>query len=238
VITLAQLCERHVYSSIDFLSVDVEGHEEAALAGGDWSRWRPRVVVVDGTEPDTRVASHPAWEHLLVEAGYLAAGFDGVNRYYVRSEDEQLVAAFATPVNVFDDFVPYEHWKALGDLRSRAESAERHLAAARAANETLLAESATFREQLESLQHDYVELRRAAERLRADHEATRAALGDFEGRYDRVVADISAALSQSAAIDQLVRARGRNAASPATRLAALPSELRRILTTRSGRRRR
>jgi len=32
---------------IDFMSVDVEGHDLAVLRGGDWSRWRPRFVLVE-----------------------------------------------------------------------------------------------------------------------------------------------------------------------------------------------
>lgn len=42
------LCE-HVppESTIDFMSIDVEGHELSVLQTGDWSRHRPRVLVVE-----------------------------------------------------------------------------------------------------------------------------------------------------------------------------------------------
>jgi hypothetical protein len=105
------VCERHANGvTIDFLKIDVEGWEEAVIRGGDWQRFRPRVVLVEATQPNSPRPSHAAWEPLLLEAGYLFAYFDGLNRYYVRKEDEDLLAHFATPPNVFDKFQPYrEH---------------------------------------------------------------------------------------------------------------------------------
>src|SRR5206468_6316577 len=38
VITLARLCEDYVEGEIDFMSIDVEGHKRAVIAGGDWKR--------------------------------------------------------------------------------------------------------------------------------------------------------------------------------------------------------
>jgi FkbM family methyltransferase len=78
VTTLATLCAEHVGSrAIDFLSVDVEGLEEAVLRGADWSRWRPRIVVVEATRPNTTVPSHGAWEPILLDAGYRFASSMG-----------------------------------------------------------------------------------------------------------------------------------------------------------------
>ena len=47
VMTLAQVCQKYVTDTIDFMSIDVEGHERQVLAGGDWRTWRPRVVLVE-----------------------------------------------------------------------------------------------------------------------------------------------------------------------------------------------
>ena len=39
VTTLARICEEHVGErSVDFLKIDVDGHEREILAGGDWNR--------------------------------------------------------------------------------------------------------------------------------------------------------------------------------------------------------
>jgi hypothetical protein len=108
VTTLAAVCAAHAAATIDFLSVDVEGYEREVLAGGDFARFRPRVVVVEATRPNTQIPTHEGWEPLLIGADYRFAAFDGLNRYYVRNEDEALLPAFATPVNVFDGYETYE----------------------------------------------------------------------------------------------------------------------------------
>lgn len=164
VMTLAELCAAHAPDTIDFLSVDVEGHEREVLLGADWQRWRPRIVVVEATEPagmdaagDTPrllVPTHDRWEPILLGAGYGFATFDGLNRYYVRSEDAGLAQALSVPVNVADGYVSYGYlqmsrlqradwqvnqmlraeYQALAAevraLRSRAEAAEAALAGA------------------------------------------------------------------------------------------------------------
>jgi FkbM family methyltransferase len=108
--TLREVCVAHAPQRIEFLKIDVEGHEAEVLAGADWSRWRPIVVVVEATVPGSRDPSHRRWEWRLRAADYRLALFDGLNRFYVRAEDRELLPHLAVPANVFDDFVPYEQW--------------------------------------------------------------------------------------------------------------------------------
>jgi len=115
--TLASLCAEYVDRTIDFMSIDVEGHELPVLTGGDWKRWRPRIVIVESTLPTKHDASHHQWEHLLLENAYHFAHFNGVNRFYVRSEDAQLAQALQTPPNVLDDFIPYAQAAQAADFR-------------------------------------------------------------------------------------------------------------------------
>ena len=119
--TLADVCAEHARGLIDFLKVDVEGHERAALTGGDWGRYRPRVVVVEATESNSPVPNHHLWEDVLLGAGYLFVAFDGVNRYYVRPEDRHLAEALALPVSVLDDFVPYRYQHQIDALRGEVD---------------------------------------------------------------------------------------------------------------------
>ncbi len=59
----------------------------------------------------------------MTGADYLFAAFDGLNRYYVRSEEaEHLLPRFSAPVNVLDDFIPYRYHFALETLRAQAEN--------------------------------------------------------------------------------------------------------------------
>jgi len=109
-VTLAELCREHVRGPIDFMSVDVEGHEREVLEGADWQKYRPRVVLVEATLPKTTEPTHEQWEHLLLGADYLFAFFDGLNRFYVRAEDRALVPRLAVPANVHDDYITYREY--------------------------------------------------------------------------------------------------------------------------------
>jgi FkbM family methyltransferase len=109
VTTLAEICAEHVTGEIDFLSVDVEGHELEVLQGGDWDRWRPRVVVVEAVTPEEFLPSHEAWEPLLLESGYRFGLFDGLNRFYVRQEETELLEHLRLPANATDNFVSQFH---------------------------------------------------------------------------------------------------------------------------------
>ena len=103
VLTLATILDRHAANrTIDFLSVDVEGHEQAVLSTVDFSSWRPRVLVIEATEPCTNIPSHHKWEGLLLDAGYLFALFDGINRFYVREEDRDWMPLLSYPANPLD----------------------------------------------------------------------------------------------------------------------------------------
>ena len=105
--TLASICEEHCTGDIHFLKVDVEGFEESVLRGANFDKFRPWVVVVEATKPNSSIEIHSQWEHLLLEGRYLFAYADGLNRFYVAREHRELLAAFAYPPNVFDNYVTF-----------------------------------------------------------------------------------------------------------------------------------
>jgi FkbM family methyltransferase len=117
--TLARLCERYVDRPIQFLKIDVEGYEREVVAGADWQRWRPQILIIEA-------AGHEDWERPLLAADYLYATFDGINRFYVSAEQRHLLAAFATPVNSLDDFRPHRYAH-LADLSPTAVQVARRL---------------------------------------------------------------------------------------------------------------
>jgi FkbM family methyltransferase len=112
--TLAAICERHAPqdAAIEFLKIDVEGHEREVVEGGDWNRWRPRVVLIEADRPE-------AWEPRLLDAGYVFALFDGVNRFYVRDEDRRLLPIVAAPANATDNFLIHAYLKNVPELEER-----------------------------------------------------------------------------------------------------------------------
>lgn len=119
VTTLAALFDEHP-GEIDFLKIDVEGAERAVIEGADWLRHRPRVLVVEATEPGSPAPAHDEWEPMLLDAGYRCALFDGLNRFYGRADDADCLKLLSAPANVFDEFEPY----ALARLREQFAASE------------------------------------------------------------------------------------------------------------------
>lgn len=120
--TLGQICRDHNVRELDFLKVDVEGHEMEVLAGHDWDFVRPRILVIEATLPMTSIPSFSAWEPMILRRGYHFAWFDGLNRFYVRREDADLLMHFKVPPNVFDGFRlewSGSGWQLLGALAVR-----------------------------------------------------------------------------------------------------------------------
>jgi FkbM family methyltransferase len=82
-ITLSHLFSENNVGKIDFLKVDVEGHEVEVLSSNDWSRWRPTVVTFEanrGQEAIDCVTAH----------GYHLEFFDGLNHYMVADEETDI----------------------------------------------------------------------------------------------------------------------------------------------------
>ena len=93
VTTLAEICQRHDVTEIDFLKVDVEGAEEQVLAGNDWSRYRPKIVVAEAIVLEDGRPSWANWEPLLIDKGYDFVLFDTLNRFYVDRDQPAILEA-------------------------------------------------------------------------------------------------------------------------------------------------
>ena len=80
---LDEICAEYARGEIHFLKIDVEGAESQVLKGGNWSRYRPWIVVIEAFEPLSNVPTYMASEEILFKAGYEFAASDSLNRYYV-----------------------------------------------------------------------------------------------------------------------------------------------------------
>ncbi len=90
-----------------FLKVDVEGAELDVLLGLDLEQFRPWIIVIEATEPNSTNLSL-AYEPRLLSHRYLYAYFDGLSRFYVAEERSGLIEAFQSPPCVLDEFDRWE----------------------------------------------------------------------------------------------------------------------------------
>jgi FkbM family methyltransferase len=113
---------------IHFLKVDVEGSEGEVLGSSEWDVYRPIVVVVEAISPWSVTPTYERWEHILTDAGYEFAAFDGVNRFYVEGDHTDLIPTLAYPISALDRFVAtsrIETRHADEEAQSAANEAER-----------------------------------------------------------------------------------------------------------------
>lgn len=103
---LQTLFERHGITEVDFLKVDTEGSEADVLTGLDFSKTRPKVLVIESTLPNSREESHHEWEPRLLAHGYHLAYRDGLNRFYLDTPYLAWMVHFDLPPNHFDDYLP------------------------------------------------------------------------------------------------------------------------------------
>lgn len=127
-ITLSKICEQHVTGDIHFMKIDVEGAEQAALEGLDLKRYRPWIMLIEATEPNTQIPSHQSWEPILLSHGYDFVYFDGLNRFYIAHEHAELKSHFILPPNYWDGFISYHTSWAHGEIE-RLKQAITHLEA-------------------------------------------------------------------------------------------------------------
>ena len=94
--TLTAVLAEHPLGDVgaSFLNVDVEGFERQVLSGIDLRRHPVSVVMAESTAPMTEDATFQSWESLLDGAGYLFGMDDGLNRYYVSPERQDLLRRF------------------------------------------------------------------------------------------------------------------------------------------------
>ncbi|WP_293856363.1 FkbM family methyltransferase [uncultured Alsobacter sp.] len=98
-LTLASLARDHCPGGFDVLKIDVEGAEGEVLAGNDWSRVRPTLIVAEAIAPGTNEPAWEGWEPDLLAQGYDFVFFDKLNRFYVAREAPEVAQRLkAAPV--------------------------------------------------------------------------------------------------------------------------------------------
>ncbi|MCW3018211.1 MAG: Methyltransferase FkbM, partial [Solirubrobacterales bacterium] len=85
--TLDSLLEEAGFTELEFVTIDVEGHELSVLEGFDLGTYRPRIVIIEdnSVEGNASVARH------MADHGYVHFRRTGVNEWYARASDAELV---------------------------------------------------------------------------------------------------------------------------------------------------
>ena len=99
---LDKILEDNQIQTVHVLKIDVEGFEKSVIQGSSIEKYRPWVLVIEATRPNSTVDVSAEWEQLVLSAGYVLTLFDGLNKFYVRDDMPDLVTLMSIPANVFD----------------------------------------------------------------------------------------------------------------------------------------
>ena len=187
---LDSILEQHAPAEVHFLKIDVEGFEAEVLRGMNFDRWRPWVVVIEATRPNSSELDAD-WAPMLLNKGYDCVYFDGLNQFYLAHEHRHLGAAFATPVNVFDQYVPWVQVQLQADAEC-GRLAQRQL---QAAHGQLHAEHAQLQARHGQLHAEHAQLQATHGQLHSEHAQLQAAFAALQQQLDAVYASSSWRLS-------------------------------------------
>jgi FkbM family methyltransferase len=104
VVRLDQILEDNKIEIVHVLKIDVEGAERTVIEGALIAKYRPWVLVIEATRPNSTEDVSSEWEKLVLDAGYLLTLFDGLNKFYVRNDMPEVMELMSIPANVFDQW--------------------------------------------------------------------------------------------------------------------------------------
>jgi FkbM family methyltransferase len=85
--TLDSLLAEAAFPEIQFITIDVEGHEVAVLEGFTLEAHRPRIVIIE----DNSIKGDPRVARYMADRGYVHFRRTGVNEWYAHESDMELV---------------------------------------------------------------------------------------------------------------------------------------------------
>jgi len=193
VLPLHQILQPYAGQAIHFLKVDAEGSEREVLLGMDFGRFRPWVVLVEATEPESQTRISEQWQETIIKNGYKRVYFDGLNEFFLASERLELASRFEIPPNVFDDFelaatLREREWRRemesvlRGEIRARDDELSATRGEIRARDDELTA----TRIQLDSTQAALVLSEAAVAKLNSDRGELARALQTSRETLDQV----------------------------------------------------
>lgn len=98
IVPLSDVCNDYLPDGreISFLKIDVEGAEYDVLAGADFQKYRPWIIVVEAVDPRENIPNYQDWEKILLSNKYHFVMMEDCNRYYVADERKMLDERFCS----------------------------------------------------------------------------------------------------------------------------------------------
>jgi FkbM family methyltransferase len=187
--TLACILADACPASIDLLKVDVEGLELQVLSGNNWDRWRPSLIVVEATLPESPKRRAEEVAPYLEQRGYRRMHFDGLNDWFAEASFVPPPDAFLPP-NVFDGFVS----RAQAEFEAHTAALEAHTAdltkqaqSSTAYALSLKAYAADLEEELERLRSALANATEDARRSRTEAAATYERHVQLAANYEKAL---------------------------------------------------
>jgi FkbM family methyltransferase len=103
-IRLDDIIRKQGVKEIHFLKIDAEGMEKEVLKGCSFSEFRPKILIIEATIPETNTLRNDDIREHLASRGYNFVLFDGLNDYFVAFECQNLAKEFNRPVNILDNY--------------------------------------------------------------------------------------------------------------------------------------
>jgi len=176
--TLAQvLVANNAPPVFEFLKIDVEGLEQSVLSGNDWMRFRPHVIMIEATLPESPIRRQDGCRALLTDVGWRHVWFDGLNDWYLSPDFSPPPGAFDAPPNIFDHYVTsitVETEATLARLRANVADAGADLALHKKALSTVQHQLSSARQEVGDARGESNHLRAENDHLRAENDHLRA----------------------------------------------------------------
>ena len=128
--TLKQVCLENINQKKDihFLKIDVENWERQCLLGMDFEHYRPWIVCIESTIPNTMIPNYQEWEDLLTSRDYRFVYSYSVNRFYVDCSRSELMERFAdlnkTPIYELYNIVQWNYINGIKREKKKQELVE------------------------------------------------------------------------------------------------------------------
>ena len=193
---------------IHFMSVDTEGSEREVLESIDLGVWRPWVLVIEATTPNSTEPTRQSWEQMVIDAGYEFCLFDGLSCFYASSEHvDELRQRLTYPACALDNYTSLATRKLSGlieTIQARLDGAEVLVAERTAEVRTLVEQLARWRTQATTRWATAVATKIAAAEYRQELEKLRQDQEELLHIHQQVVEDASHVLADlRAQVDEL-----------------------------------